>query len=319
LKKICITICLILFSFIFQLPQAHAATVTTVKNKKLIINLEGDEVAVDDEFYLLTTDTYKKVAIIRISQIKNNKALADVVSGTAKVGLTLQAKSASSNKDSSSAFTENSKIKEEKKSAGFNESSGSTINFGSNYLRILKDSYGFMGSYLSNSMSAVVSDALDAKDTVTMKGSNFGFGGYYDYLATNDITLEGAAFLEQFNTTGTSLVTGCNKKTSKNCDININYLSMYGSVKYYLTKNKYRVWFAGGGGFLVAVSKSATIFSESAISSNPVAVLSVGADIQVSRKNYVPIVLEYHYFPASGTVTASNTLALKAGWAWNAR
>lgn len=288
-----------------------------MKNKKLIINLEGDEVAVDDEFYLLTSDTYKKVAIIRISQIKNNKALADVVSGTAKMGLTLQAKSSSSKKDSSGSFTENSKNKEYKKSSGLNESSGSTNNLSSNYLRLLKDSYGFMGSYLSNSMSAVVSDALKAKDTVTMTGSNFGFGGYYDYLATNDIILEGAAFLEQFNTTGTSLITGCNKKTSKDCDININYLSLYGSLKYYLTQNKYRVWFGAGGGFLLAVSKSATIFSDADISSNEVATLSVGTDIQVSRKNYVPIALEYHYFPASGTVTASSTLALKAGWAWN--
>lgn len=298
------SIFIVLFLMSSLVRFSWAASVTTTKNQKALIDLEGSDVSEGDEFYLLNSQS-KKMAVIRIKQVKNNKALADILKGSASAGYTLLAKP---NKTLDSKSTNLQK-----------SDPHSDIERSSQYLYGLRDSYGIVGESLINTMSVAVKNTSVSPaltDTVALKGSSFGLGAFYDYIATDDIAIQLAGLYEQLNVSGTSSIPGCSAATSTSCSVNITYLSFYGTAKYYFSRGHYRIWGGLGGGFLLALAKSATALNESQISSNQIALAALGMDVQVSRKNYIPLALEYHYFPATDTVKASS-ITLKAGWAWN--
>lgn len=287
-----LAICLLLsFS-----SAGFAATVSAVKGQRVLINLDsGDTAEVGDEFYLISPDTQKRTAIIRIKQVKPGKALGDILRGKAVSGSTLQAKAPSS------------------------MSADVTPSESGSYLRVLKDSWGITGGYLMSTMDADITYrdpgfGTILKTSASMAGSGFGVSGFYDYVLNSSLVGRGSAGIEQFNVSGSASSAGCQNST--NCDAKINYLSLYGILKWYPLQDKYRVWVGGGMGYLLALSKSSTALNESQISTNQVFTVGGGVDVQMSRKNYVPISIEYNMFPPSDTVKAS-MISIKAGWAWN--
>jgi outer membrane protein W len=305
------TITALTLTFLFSLPT-HAASVTTVKGQKVLVNLEGADSVVGDEFFLINPESQKKAAIIRIRQVKNGKAVADIVKGHAKAGYSLQAKGPSK----MSAEPPPPEAEESPTAATPSYESSSARDTG--YLRVIKNSWGVLGAITMNTMNANISNT-DVFGTVTktsasMKGNGFGAGGFYDYAFTPDMVGHASAMLEQFNSTGSVDTAAC--KGTTNCEVNITYLSLYGLGKYYFTKDKFRMWGGGGMGYLLALSKSSTALNEAKISANQVLTLAFGGDYQMNRTNYIPISIEYNYFWPSADVTA-NQIILKAGWAWN--
>lgn len=301
--------CLLASALVLTLASsaAHAASVAGVKGQKVLINLEGDSAEVGDEFFLINPANEKRTAIIRIKQVKGGKALAELVRGKAENGYTLRAKAAS---PMSADYSPTSEEPNTAKAAATG---------GDGYLRVLKDSWGVMGGYIMNSMDAEITytiPGIGSRDTTSasMSGSGFGAGGFYDYVLTQSLVGRAYAGIEQFNASGTASSAGCAGST--NCDAKINYLSMYGILKWYPLQDKYRMWAGGGMGYLLALSKSSTALNESQISTNQVFTAAIGLDIQRDRKNYIPVSLEYNLFPSSDTVKASMIL-IKAGWAWN--
>ncbi|MBO9666422.1 MAG: outer membrane beta-barrel protein [Bdellovibrio sp.] len=290
-------------SFLLSLP-AWSASVTAVKGTKALVDLEGADVHEGDEFFLISNN--KKVAILKIKQVKEGRAVGEVLKGKAQAGYSLRAKGNSTGGTSASVARET-----ESKATEKNEEYAPTRDM--SYSRTLRPSYGVLGEYLMDNMTVVVKDALTTEKPA-LKGTGFGVGGFYEYIMNRDMSLRILGALEQFNVSGTTVqATGCNK--SRNCDAKITYLSAYGLAKYYLTQNKYRAWGGIGGGFLIAVAKSSTALSASDISTNQVLTVAMGLDWQLSRKNYVPVSIEYNYFPPSDTVTA-NSIAIKVGYAW---
>lgn len=299
MNKFCGTL---LLSLLFS-THAWSATISQVKGTRALIDLEGAETAAGDEFFALNNGK-KKVAILRIRQVKDNKAVADILQGKVDIGFSLQAK-ATSKTESKTSSTPRSE----------DDSSSVASTRDTSFSRTLKPSYGILGEYMMNSMQVAVKDALNQKDTVSMSGSSFGVGGFYEYILTRDISLRLLGAIEQFNVAGTSTIPGCDSKTSQNCDAKIMYASAYGLGKYYFWQSRYRFWAGAGGGFLMAVSKSSTALDAGAISTNQVLTLAVGADWQLSRKTYIPVSLEYNYFPPSETVKATG-ISIKAGYGW---
>ncbi len=293
----------------FSCSFSLAATVKTVKGQRVLIDLEGADTMMGDEYFLINPTSSKKSAIIRIRQVKSGKAIADVTKGQAAVGYTLQAKGSSrmsaeptySNQDPSAAPTI------------------TPVAASSNYSNLLKDSWGLLGSYLMNTMDATIkfNTAFTTETTTAaMTGTGFGVGGYYDYVLTNEIVAHVSAMYEQFIAQGPGSSASTQAPCTSDCNAKINYLSLYGVGKYYFSKDKYRYWAGGGMGYLQALSKSSTALNESKISANQVVVVGGGADIQLDRRNYVPLSLEYNYFLASENVTA-NQILLRAGYGWN--
>lgn len=285
--------------------SVFAASVSAVKGQQALVNLEGDTVSEGEEFYLINPETQKKTAIIRIKKVKDQKALAEITKGKAASGYTLQAKAPApmSADVKSESPQEDAPVRKLEKGI----------------LHTLKDSYGVMGGYIMSSMSADVSYkdpnlGTTTRASTSMSGSGFGVGGFYDYVVNQDIVGRGYAGLEQFTASGSASNSACSGST--NCTANINYLSLYGLLKWYPLHGKYRGWVGGGMGYLLALSKSSSALNESQISTNQVFTFALGSDIQMSRKNYIPVSLEYNLFPSSDTVKASQIL-LKAGWAWN--
>ena len=317
MKKILIVLCSLLLQ-----TSVYAASVTAVKNQKVLVDLAGASTSPGDEYFLVNPSG-KKVAIIRIKQVKNNKALADILKGRADLGYTLQAR-ATENTPTPDRSAENEQQQpEEAKSARSNTDKKRTSEEESSardttYLRALKNSYGLIGKYLMNSMTVNITDSLGGTGTASMSGSGFGVGGFMDFTATPDIAVEVEGALEQFNVAGTTRLSsnGTPYANSTDYSTKISYLSAYGLGKYYFTKSKYRMWAGVGGGFLIAMSKSSNALNENNIATNQVANAAVGVDIQWNRKTYIPVTLEYTYFPPTLTVKATS-IVLKAGWAWN--
>lgn len=280
----------------FTTSSTHAATVTQAKGLQVLIDLESSTVTEGDEFFLINPETQKKMALIRIKKAKGAKALGEVIKGKAATGFTLQAKSGVSGSPADST----------KETAAAEAP-----------LRTLRDSYGLLGSYIMSSMSADVSynnGVTVVRSSTSMSGSGFGVGGFYDYAFNPSFAARGLAAIEQFSTKGSASVAACSGST--NCTADINYLSLYGLGKWYALQGTTRIWLGGGFGYLLALSKKSSALNESQIATNSVITAALGFDYQSSRKNYIPISLEYNMFPASDTVKASQIL-LKAGWAWN--
>ncbi|WP_413578338.1 hypothetical protein ACLVWU_07340 [Bdellovibrio sp. HCB290] len=303
-------------SLLFALP-AMAANVTAVKGSKVMVDLQGAEVQPGDEFFLINPATGKKSAIVRVKQVKNGRAVADVVQGRGSVGAGLQAK-ASSAKSAKAAKTASPTAAHEealaKASSPDEEAAAFDRARDMSFLRTLRNSYGLLGQYAMNSMTPTITDPINPTEKPALKGSGLGAGGFYEWVLTRNITVRTSGMLEQFNVSGkTERNVGCNSTT--NCSANITYLSGYALAKYYITTNQIRTWAGVGGGFLIAMSKSATALDENQIATNQVLNLAIGGDYQLNRKNYVPFSVEYIYFPPSDTVTASSIL-FKVGYAW---
>lgn len=287
---------------LFSTSLAHSATVTQVKGKQVLIDMEGDSASEGDEFFLINPDNEKKVGMVRVKRSKGSKAIAMVIKGRAAEGYTLEAKSDDMDEEEEVVESKSSK-------KGRGSSAGN--------LKSLKNSFGIMGGYLMNTMSADVSynnNGANVKSSASMAGTGFGFGGFFDFVFSPSVAIHTVAAMEQFSAKGTIANPACTGSTA--CTADINYLSLYGMGKWYLTQGNFRFWLGGGGGYLLALSKKSSALNENQISSNSVITGAIGGDWQLSKKNYIPISLEMNMFPASETVKASQ-MAIKFGWAWN--
>lgn len=299
---------LFLSALIFLLlytPWINATTIQAVKDNKVLIDLEGASVEVGDEFFIIDAESKKRFGILRISQVKPNKALGLVLKGRANKGQTLQAKARSSI---------SADVTPEMIQKGTVPSAPSMTSDGG-YLRVLKSSYGILGGLSSNSMSANVAYNGPiglVQSNVEMKGNGLSIGGFYDYVVSTDIIARGYVGLDQFSVKGTSNEPACQK--SNDCNAEILYLASYGHLKWYPMKTKMRPWVGAGLGYLLAVSKSSNALKN--VSSSQVMSLAGGLDIQRSRREYIPISLEYTMYPPSSTVKAAS-ISIRAGWGWN--
>jgi hypothetical protein len=289
----------VFFVLIFS-GTAFAASITAVKNKRVMINLEGMNASVGSEFYAVNPSG-KKVAILRVSQVKGGKAVADITKGSAQVGYSVQGKGGGGSSSASSADSYYDKKLSNRANTG--------------------NSMGLIGGYLMNTMSAsFIGGPLGATYPVSasMSGSGLGVLGFYDYAISPRFILRGMAGLEQYNVTGsiTTLDCGPDGAKSTTCDVKLTYLSFYGYARYNVLNNATKWWVGGGYGYLYAMAKSSSVLKSDQISANQLFVFSTGVDFRMSPKTYIPVSLEYGMFPSSDSVKA-NIIYLRAGYAWN--
>lgn len=286
-------------SFKFLIPyllllgyqSAHSGTIQNVKGNRALIVMDGDEFQVADEIFSIDANG-KKRAILKVTQVKNGKALTEIVKGKPEIGQTTLSKSAPA-MDAASESTVKSKLSNK--------------------------SWGVLGSFEMDTMSASFTSGtgVSARNvTTSMSGTGFGAYGFYDYPITSSIQAVGIGGIQMYNATGTTALPDCGNATTKNCNFNITYLNLMGGGKYNFNLGNNRAWVGGGIGFLIAASKSSNVVDTATISTNQLYAFQVGYDMKISAKNYVPFMFEYGLFPTSSTVSAS-VISLRAGWAWN--
>lgn len=282
------------FSLLFASYSALAAKVSAVKNNKVMIELDGDNASPGAEFFILNGQN-KRVALVKVTQVKNGRAIGEIIKGTAQPGYTLQMKSGGSSASSGSSSSGGDDYYERK----LNQKSHNG------------NSWGVVGGYLMNSMTVSTTSMK-----IDMSGTGFGALGYYDYAFSPSIVFRGMGGLETYNVAGTNTAASPSNCTS-NCDVKISYLSMYGYARWNFLQGPYKSWVGGGLGYLYPMSTpGGTVFANNQMGANQIFVFSVGTDVRLSSKNYLPVSLEYGMFPTTATV-AAKIIYLRVGYAWN--
>lgn len=298
-------------------PRVHGASVTQVKGTRTLLELSGLETAQPGDELFAEDAAGKKRALLKVTQVKGARAIADVVKGKPQVGHTVVLRSVGS---SISREVRDADIRDG--GAGGNEGPDLSA---SEYRKRLKKSYsgsswGLMGEFMQTAMTAnftVNPGASQRNESVQMKGSSFGVLGYYDYPLSPMFQIRGIGGLEQLNAAGSTDLPSCANGTSTACDFKVTYLSVHGQAKFvFLTQGDWRYWVNGGYGFLIAMSKSSSVLAEGNITTNQIYSFGGGIDIPVTPKNYVPVSLEYGLFPRTSSVEAS-VLFLRVGYGWN--
>lgn len=276
---------------------AQAATINAIKGDKAIITLSGEQVNVGDTMYA-TDANGKRTGLIKVLQVKNNKAMVQISKGRAVKGGGIAPRAAASAPAKTAQQTTPTKNSKTGDFSQAFESSKGNRSFGIH--RTLKDSYGLLGGFQMNSMTV---------DNTELNGSGMNLGGFYSFAFANALSVEGHGTYEQFNTQDSS-----GAKT-----VNIGYLGLYGLAKWYPIQTTFRLWVGGGVAYLIAMQKEAkNSLNPSSISSNQVFTANFGLDYQLNRNHYIPVSFSYVIFPDSDKgVTGINSMQFKIGWGWN--
>ena len=280
-KQIIITIYSLFL--ILNVNFAFAASIKTVKGQQVLINKDGEDFPEGTELFSKDA-TGKNKSLLKVTKTGKSQVLAQVLKGKAEEGQTVVVR----------------------------KTSGASANpFG----KVPRKKMGVVGTLLKNTMNAQFSVNSSVNESASMGGTSFGILGVYDFPVAKSFDVRAMGGIEQFVASQTKSSAVCDNGNSATCSVNINYLSMYGVLKYMIPKGKINYWAGGGLGYLLALSKASTVLDTSQISTNQVFVLSLGADIGRPNNKVIPVSLDYSLFPSSGTVTA-NIISIRVGWAW---
>lgn len=161
------TVTFVILSFFLFFPtSSNAATITKVKGKKVMVSTEGDEMSSGEKFFAVDANGKRK-AIVKITKVKGEKALGEVVKGKAVPNMALVKGKSKSERSSSHSSSDGSLA------------------------------VGGMLGYGIDSMT-VATNVGDAD----MSGSGFGFDVVADYKLFSSFYLRGHVGYETFKVDG---------------------------------------------------------------------------------------------------------------------
>lgn len=282
---------------------ASAADISQVKNNRALVNLQGEPAGPGTEFFAIDSGG-KKRALIRIRQVRGDKAIADVVKGQARPGMALIP-------GPSGASSGSGRVQNVPDSS--QETSSRPRGFLGKLLR-RNSGLGFVAGISQNTMSLTAKKS-GASDELSMTGNTFNLMGIYDYPASPTFTIRGAVGMETFGAKSTTTLPAvCNDTT--NCEVGFNYLAFEGFGQFNFMTGKTRAFVEAGLAFLMAMGKTSTISNlDTSSSTNQMLIFGVGADIGMGKGAYIPLVVEYATFPGSSSVKAS-AMIFRAGYGW---
>lgn len=272
----------IIMSFHFS----WAAKIEKAKGKKILITMDGDEMAVG-QIYNVMNPEGKSVGVVKITKVGSARAVALLGKGRAEAGYDLKLRSRPAKK-----------IKEP---VAASEKTSS------------KKSNSYIGGLVGISMISADVDLFDtsgaAAGKTSLDGNGFSVKGLYDTALVDSIWFRGLIGLEQFNGSGSTNL-ACNGK----CETEILYLTFDFWGRFFITKSTVRTWIGAGGSLLFPLTKDSSALKESSITNTNIFGLGGGLDYFLSEKTYIPFQIEYNMYPKSDTVTASS-IAIRAGYA----
>lgn len=284
-----------------------AQEIIQVKGTKALINLSGTEASVGSDVFAVDS-AGKRRAILRIRQVKGDRAVADVVKGTAQTGQSIQARGGGSaapapTQARSQEASEESDDGRAKRPRGF---LGQFLKRGT--------AAGALAGLSQNTMSLTAKRGNDSED-LTLSGNSFNLVGFYDYDLSKSFTIRTKAGIENFDVKGTATKsTVCNDSTA--CDVGFMYLAGEASAHFNFMTGKTRAYVGAGLAFLFAMGKKSSVSNlDTSNATNQMILLGGGADINMGGGAFVPVSFEYGMFPGSATVKATSML-LRAGYGW---
>jgi hypothetical protein len=275
---------------------AQASSVSALKNKRVIINMDTEVYHVGDVIYGMTGS--KKTALIRIEKIKGNRALGVITRGHVAVG--------------GRTMTRPSRPTRTARASEGSDDSYSR----SNLLRKRRYGLGFLLSYATQSASMTVQSS-SLSESAKFTGSAMGIKGFIDYDFNPNFSFRGALGLEPLQTKATLSNALCGNGTSNNCTFNYNFIALEAGVHYNLVTTPSRYWLGLGYSFLLDGGHSNNTPNVNlAGGTSQMILISGGADFSFGKRSYIPVAIEYGLFPSGGGVTI-NSIFLRAGYGMN--
>ncbi len=256
-----------LLAFIsFSLP-ALALRPVAIKGNRTLVDLEGESLSAGDRLTARSNDGRTR-ALLEVKQVKNGRAVADVVKGRMSMDLNLVLAGGKA-----------------ARSAG--RSGGG------------KSAWGFTAGMANNAMTVKLTSG-----SVSLAGSSFNVSGFYQPHIDGNFSARVLVGYETLQATGTSTVCASSECKVNISYLGIETVVRYSFVR----NQTMDVWAGAGLGFLFAIGKDSNILDTSKISTNQTIVGSLGLDYKLSRTSFVPVQFDYAMFPDNAASSAKQMI-----------
>lgn len=257
--------------------HAQAMKITVVKNGKALIDLEGETAKVGDQFFAIN-DEGKKKGLLQIRQVKGSRAIAGIVKGNAAEGFVLEPRDESSTRGSHRSKD--------------------------------KAAWGLSAGYSMNKMTV-----KPASSSVDLSGTSYNLLGFYQMQLDKNISVKFSGGYQTLVANGTASSAICNGTTD--CKVELSYLGVDALVRYSFVNSKTMEFWGGAGlGFLFAIGKSSNVLDTSKVTTNQTILGSLGVDYKLNRDHFIPFQFEYAMFPNNSTSSASQMI-FSVGYGWS--
>ena len=297
---------LLVFLFLIHVSiAARAARVVKIKNQTILIDLENDSLAVGQNILLINAKNMK-VAIAKVTQVKNRKALAQISKGASQGNEVVKALLLSLAPASGSATTPKVPTAVGRKALAPESTSASAKKI------------SILATLISNSMTTKQFDSplpSANPENVSLTGTTVGFTGAIDLPVLASFDFRGTLGYEPFKAAATSVANVCDSFSTTNCTVEINYLSIGSYFKYNLNQGPVRFWGALGGTFKFPLSKTSTALKVDEIKAIVNYGATLGADYYFNERQYIPLSIEQQFFLKTETVSSS-IMMIRIGFGW---
>jgi len=257
---------------------AHGAYVEKVKGKKALIFLDNMAVEKGDLVYTTDASTGKKTSILRISTVKDQKAIGELVKGKVSPNQEVTPRTTKTDNQKKSTMAQSQQGRRRSaKNSQFAIGGVAAINF--------------------DSMELVINNRV-----YKTSGTGFGVGGVLDYNINSWFSIRGILSYDQFKAEGDASATDC---SGGKCTTTINYLQGMAWGKINLLQKETKAWVGLGGGIWYPISKSSNAITLDSISTTAAYAVGGGVDMGFSDTLYIPVQLEYGFLPKSDQVKTS--------------
>lgn len=268
--------------------QTYAASILKSNAKQAIIQLDDLEFSVTQGDQVIVIYNSKRVGILKVLQISAGKAKANILKGKAPVG----AQVITANGNSGGPRSQSS------------HSNGRKWHYG-----------GVLGYLMDSQVTTIASGSAGYQEDIAQTGTGYAAKGFGEIAIAGNLWFQGRFGVETFNVAGSSVAPLCNgaggSGTSTACSTNITYVDGDALLKYNFPFKKFTPFIEFGLGLFFPVTKTSTaLLSMPTIS---VFFIDGGADIQLNEKSYIPVYLEYGFFPPSNQVN-THYLGLMIGY-----
>lgn len=289
---------LVFLFFANAFNEAFAAQVAAVKGKQVLVvgsNLEKDAL-----YYVV--EGGKKKGIIKIVNIKGQKAIATLLKGSALKGASLVFRPGKAKTTTQASNTKNSTPTESKTNYDSFSPSSSTSS-DSSYKSTPRKFRGG-GLLLSYQMNSASID-FSLTGTESLSGSSIGFKAFGDYEIYDNLYLRAEFGTMPFN------AEGC----GGTCIMAINYLggTLWARYMFGQPEAKTRIWAGANASLVFPLGTGDTnAVNTDDVGSTLTFGFGAGLDYKINEKYYIPVTAEYTLFPPNDEVSAS-LIQVKAG------
>jgi hypothetical protein len=295
------TVLFFLFALSYIVPnRAHAVKILVIKDDKILLQFDTNESFKIGDVFSVDEGSKKSVAEIKIKAIKGQKILGTVskgnLSGNKEAYILIPVKL----EQQESITTQQATAK-----ASPDENSRKPFRIKSPH------SWGGFLGFAQNKMNV----KLTGVSSVDLSGTSYSLEGFYQQSLDDKIEVLARFGYDTLKVQGASKVSGvCNGSPCLIDNIvDISYLDLDLVVKYMLYTKSPVFWAGAGLGFLYPIDKNSNLIDTGKIGLQQKIILSGGVDFKFTERSFIPLQLDFTYFPESASMNTSQ-LILRVGY-----